>query len=55
MSKGAKPIITKLTKKETRISNYIAKDLKQKKFFLQVLILLVKNLMVISMLLHQLD
>ena len=33
MSKGAKPIITKLTKKETRISNYIAKDLKQKKIF----------------------
>lgn len=33
MSKGAKPIITKLTKKETKISNYIAKDLKQKKIF----------------------
>ena len=33
MSKGAKPIITKLTKKETNISNYIAKDLKQKKIF----------------------
>ena len=55
ISKGAKPIITKLTKKETKISNYIAKDLKQKKIFLQVLILLVKNLMVISMLLRQLD
>ena len=33
MSKGAKPIITKLTKKETKISNYIAKDLRQKKIF----------------------
>ena len=33
MSKGAKPIITKLTKKETKISNYIAKNLKQKKIF----------------------
>ena len=33
MSKGAKPIITKLTKKEIKISNYIAKDLKQKKIF----------------------
>ena len=33
MSKGAKPIITKLTKKETKISNYIAKDLKRKKIF----------------------
>ena len=33
MSKGAKPIITKLTKKETKISNYIAKDLKQTKIF----------------------
>ena len=33
MSKGAKPIITKLTKKETKISNYIARDLRQKKIF----------------------
>ena len=33
MSKGAKPIITKLTEKETKISNYIAKDLRQKKIF----------------------
>ena len=33
MSKGAKPIITKLTRKETKISNFIAKDLKQRKIF----------------------
>ena len=33
MSKGAKPIITKLTRKETKISNFIAKDLKQRQIF----------------------
>ena len=36
LSKGAKPIITKLTKKEIRISKLIAKDLKKKIFSLQV-------------------
>ncbi len=33
LSKGAKPIITKLTKKEIRISKLIAKDLKKKNIF----------------------
>jgi glutathione synthase len=33
MSKGAKPINTKLSKTEKKISNIIAKDLKKEKIF----------------------
>jgi glutathione synthase len=33
MSKGAKPVNTKLTKTEKKISNIIAKDLKKEKIF----------------------
>ena len=33
MSKGAKPVNTKLTKKEIRISKLIGKDLKKKRYF----------------------
>ena len=50
LSKGAKPINIKLTKTETIISKLIAKDLKKEIFFLQELILLIKNSMVILML-----
>jgi glutathione synthase len=34
MSKGAKPILTKLTKKEKKISNILARDLKKKDIYL---------------------
>ena len=33
MSKGAKPVISKLTKLELKISKIVAKDLKKKKIF----------------------
>ena len=33
MSKGAKPIVTKLTKFEKKVSQFIAKDLKKEKIF----------------------
>ena len=36
MSKGAKPILIKLTKNEYKISNIVAKDLKKKIFTLLV-------------------
>ena len=49
MSKGAKAVNIKLTKKEIKVSKLIGKELKKKKFFSQALILLIKNLMVISM------
>ena len=39
MSKGAKPINIKLTKKENKISKIIAKDLKKEDIFLLELIL----------------
>ena len=43
LSKGAKAVNIKLTKKENKISKLIAKQLKKNKYFLQVLILLIKN------------
>ena len=43
MSKGAKPIKTKLTKIEMKVSKLVAKDLKKENIFLLELILLIKN------------